>query len=161
MKVNVRLPGALRRLVGEQDLISIDLAEGAVLMDLAQSMATTYHGIGERIFSQDGRGDLNRNILFFVDGEDSRFWEGEPCVLVLNHAALCGGIFGKFQEAEEGLSGWQALVDDERYMGSHSFIPKPCKRIERNVFVVDAKSIRLLKITQEVIEIFVTTIFLS
>ncbi len=71
MAVNVRIPAPLRTLTADQELVSI---EGATLADLVQNLEVSYPGMRERLCEDDG--ELRRFVNVFVNGEDVRFLSG-------------------------------------------------------------------------------------
>ena len=71
MAVNVRIPAPLRTLTADQELVSI---EGATLADLVQNLEASYPGMRERLC--EGDGELRRFVNVFVNGEDVRFLSG-------------------------------------------------------------------------------------
>ena len=71
MAVNVRIPAPLRTLTADQELVSI---EGATLADLVQNLEVSYPGMRERLCEEDG--ELRRFVNVFVNGEDVRFLSG-------------------------------------------------------------------------------------
>ncbi len=71
MAVNVRIPAPLRTLTADQELVSL---EGATLADLVQNLEASYPGMRERLCEDDG--ELRRFVNVFVNGEDVRFLSG-------------------------------------------------------------------------------------
>ena len=71
MNVTVRVPTPLRKLTGEQDVVSAGGADlAAIIADLDQQ----YPGFRERLL--DEQGEIRRFINVFVNGEDVRFLAG-------------------------------------------------------------------------------------
>ena len=71
MSVTVRIPTPLRKLTGQQDVISGD---GSTLMACIDSLEQQYPGLKDRLC--DEAGELRRFVNVYVNGEDVRFQEG-------------------------------------------------------------------------------------
>lgn len=68
MPVSVRIPTPLRKLTRDQELVE---AEGATVGAILKSLDTTFPGLGERIF--DDQGQVRRFVNVFLNDEDIRF----------------------------------------------------------------------------------------
>ena len=66
----VRIPTPLRKLTGDQELVT---AEGATIGDILTNLDSTYPGLGERLC--DAEGNVRRFVNIFVNDEDIRFLE--------------------------------------------------------------------------------------
>lgn len=64
----IRIPGPLRKLVGEQETVSSD---AATLADAVTQLEAQYPGIQDRIL--DEAGQIRRFVNIYVNGEDVRF----------------------------------------------------------------------------------------
>ena len=71
MPVTVRVPTALRKFTGNQELVQV---EGASIQTLIENLEAAYPGVKARLC--DDSGNLRRFINIFVDGEDIRFLKG-------------------------------------------------------------------------------------
>jgi molybdopterin synthase sulfur carrier subunit len=76
MAIKVRIPLALRRLTGEQEIIEL---KAATVADAVAAMHARYNGIRERIVDPSGR--IRRSVLVFVNEEDIRFLQNESTPL--------------------------------------------------------------------------------
>lgn len=65
---NIRIPGPLRKLVGEQETV---LSDAATLADAVTQLEAQYPGIQDRIL--DEAGQIRRFVNIYVNGEDVRF----------------------------------------------------------------------------------------
>ena len=68
MSTQVRIPTPLRKLTGDQEVVS---AEGATVAEIFTSLETSYPGLGERILDEEG--NVRRFVNVFVNDEDIRF----------------------------------------------------------------------------------------
>lgn len=68
MSVTVRIPTPLRKLTRDQELVQ---ADGATVGEILQSLDTSFPGLGERIF--DDQGQVRRFVNVFLNDEDIRF----------------------------------------------------------------------------------------
>jgi sulfur-carrier protein len=68
MSTQVRIPTPLRKLTGEQEVVS---AEGSTVGEIFTSLETSFPGLGERIL--DDQGNVRRFVNVFVNDEDIRF----------------------------------------------------------------------------------------
>jgi sulfur-carrier protein len=68
MEVHVRIPTPLKKLAGEQDVIS---AKGSTVGEVLQWLTDTYPGLKERL--KDEQGEVRRFINIYVNDEDIRF----------------------------------------------------------------------------------------
>lgn len=71
MSVKVRIPTPLRKLTGDQDIVS---SEGASLLECINILESRYPGLKERLC--DETGELRRFVNVYVNGEDVRFLSG-------------------------------------------------------------------------------------
>ena len=71
MSVTVRIPTPLRKITGEQDVVS---AGGDNLAALIADLEANYPGIKDRLV--DDAGEIRRFVNVFVNGEDVRFLDG-------------------------------------------------------------------------------------
>ncbi len=71
MAIKVLIPSTLRKLTGDQSLVSLESTTvGGCLADLDAQ----YPGIGERL--RDEEGEIRRFVNIYVNGDDVRFLEG-------------------------------------------------------------------------------------
>lgn len=68
MSIQVRIPTPLRKLTGEEEVVS---AEGATIAEVLTSLDSSYPGLTERIC--DEAGEIRRFVNVFVNDEDIRF----------------------------------------------------------------------------------------
>ncbi len=68
MSVTVRIPTPLRKLTRDQELVQ---AVGSTVGEILQSLDTSFPGLGERIF--DDQGQVRRFVNVFLNDEDIRF----------------------------------------------------------------------------------------
>lgn len=66
----VRIPTPLRKLTGEQELVTTD---GATIADVLTNLDASFPGLGERLL--DAEGNVRRFVNIFVNDEDIRFLE--------------------------------------------------------------------------------------
>lgn len=66
----IRIPTPLRKLTGEQELVS---AEGATIEQILESLDKSYPGLKERICDESG--NIRRFVNVFINDEDIRFLE--------------------------------------------------------------------------------------
>ncbi|MDA8233680.1 MAG: MoaD/ThiS family protein [Clostridia bacterium] len=71
MSIQVRIPTPLRKLTGNQAVVS---ASGGNIKTLLESLESSYPGIKERL--SDEEGNLRRFINIYVNEEDIRFQQG-------------------------------------------------------------------------------------
>ncbi len=71
MSVKVRIPGPLRKLTNELDIVSTD---GGSLQVCIDGLEAAYPGLKERIC--DELGQIRRFVNIYVNGEDVRFLQG-------------------------------------------------------------------------------------
>lgn len=72
MSVKVRIPTPLRKLTGDQDVVSAD--GGGTLIAVIEGLEAQYPGLKERIVDESG--DLRRFVNVYINGEDVRFQQG-------------------------------------------------------------------------------------
>jgi len=95
MEVQVRIPTPLKKLTGEQDVIS---AKGKTVGEVVQWLTETYPGLKERL--RDEQGQLRRFINIYVNDEDIRFnqnletplKEGDRLSII---PAIAGGAYAR------------------------------------------------------------------
>ncbi len=68
MSTLVRIPTPLRKLTGDQEVVS---AEGTTIAEIFTSLETSYPGLNERILDEEG--NVRRFVNVFVNDEDIRF----------------------------------------------------------------------------------------
>ncbi len=66
----VRIPTPLRKLTGDQELVTVD---GATIGDILTNLDATFPGLGDRLC--DEQGNVRRFVNIFVNDEDIRFLE--------------------------------------------------------------------------------------
>ena len=66
----VRIPTPLRKLTGDQEVVT---AEGATIDAILTNLDATFPGLGERLL--DEAGNVRRFVNIFVNDEDIRFLE--------------------------------------------------------------------------------------
>ncbi len=71
MSVTVRIPTPLRKITGEQDVVS---AGGDDLAALIADLESNYPGMKDRLVDEGG--EIRRFVNVFVNGEDVRFLDG-------------------------------------------------------------------------------------
>jgi molybdopterin synthase sulfur carrier subunit len=71
MSVNVRIPGPLRKLTNDLDVVA---GEAGALVACIDGLEAAYPGLKERIC--DEQGELRRFVNIYVNGEDVRFLQG-------------------------------------------------------------------------------------
>ncbi|WP_447006040.1 MoaD/ThiS family protein [Saccharothrix isguenensis] len=74
MRVLVLIPGPLRRAVGDQAKVEVDVPEPATLGTLLDHLAAWYPLLDRRL--RDERAGLRRYVNFYVDGEECRRLSG-------------------------------------------------------------------------------------
>ena len=72
MSVKVRIPTPLRKLTGEQDVVTAN--ESGTLAELIDALEAQHPGLKERLC--DETGELRRFVNVYVNGEDVRFLSG-------------------------------------------------------------------------------------
>jgi len=70
MSTTVRIPTPLRKLTGDQDVVSV---EGTTIDEILTNLDGSFPGLGERICDADG--NVRRFVNIFVNDEDIRFLE--------------------------------------------------------------------------------------
>lgn len=70
MNIRVRIPAPLRKLTGDQEVVS---AEGATIGEILTNLDKAFPGLIERIC--DEQGNVRRFVNIFVNDEDIRFLE--------------------------------------------------------------------------------------
>lgn len=68
MPTTVRIPTPLRKLTGENEVVT---AEGASIGDILTSLEKSYPGLAERICDENG--NVRRFVNIFLNDEDIRF----------------------------------------------------------------------------------------
>lgn len=68
MSVEVRLPTVLRAAAGGNATVS---AEGATIGELLQALVTTYPGMADQVFGDDG--SLHRFVNVYLNDDDVRY----------------------------------------------------------------------------------------
>ena len=72
----VRIPTPLRKLTGDQELVTVD---GATIGDILTNLDKTFPGLGDRLC--DEQGNVRRFVNIFVNDEDIRFLEEKATVV--------------------------------------------------------------------------------
>jgi molybdopterin synthase sulfur carrier subunit len=70
MPTQVRIPTPLRKLTGENEVVT---AEGSTIAEILTSLDKSYPGLTERICDEEG--NIRRFVNVFVNDEDIRFLE--------------------------------------------------------------------------------------
>ncbi len=68
MPIQVRIPTPLRKLTGENEVVTV---EGATIAAILANLDTTYPGLNERLC--DEQGAVRRFVNIFLNDEDIRF----------------------------------------------------------------------------------------
>jgi molybdopterin synthase sulfur carrier subunit len=71
LSVKVRIPGPLRKLTGDQELVT---GSGGNLLECIDGLEQSYPGLKERLC--DETGEIRRFVNVYVNGEDVRFLSG-------------------------------------------------------------------------------------
>lgn len=71
MSVNVRIPTILRTYTGDESQVQ---ADGSILIEVIDSLESSYPGIKARIVDEEGK--LRRFVNIYVKEEDVRFASG-------------------------------------------------------------------------------------
>ena len=90
----MRVPGALRQIVGGEAVVAVDLDDGATVDQLLDAVAARHPALERRV--RDEQGALRPHVNLFVGDEDVRRLEGAGTVLrpgdeVSVVAAISGG----------------------------------------------------------------------
>ena len=72
MSVTVRIPGPLRKITGEREVVTAD--GGGNLQEIINRLDQEYPGLKERICDESG--EIRRFVNLYVNGEDVRFLSG-------------------------------------------------------------------------------------
>ncbi len=70
MPTQVRIPTPLRKLTGENEVVTVD---GSTVAEILTSLDAAYPGLTERICDEEG--NIRRFVNVFVNDEDIRFLE--------------------------------------------------------------------------------------
>ena len=94
MEISVRVPAALRQMVGGRPVLAFDLVDGATVDALLDAVAAAHPALERRI--RDEQGALRHHVNVFVGDEDVRSLDGSGTVLqpddeVSIVAAISGG----------------------------------------------------------------------
>lgn len=76
MSVQVRIPLTLRRLTHEQEIVEV---QAATVAGVIEALHARYNGIRDRIMDKTGR--VRGSVLVFVNEEDIRFLQNESTPL--------------------------------------------------------------------------------
>ncbi len=76
MATTVRIPTPLRKLTGENEVVT---AEGTTIAEILNSLDTSYPGLNERLC--DETGEVRRFVLIYVNDEDIRHLNGKATVV--------------------------------------------------------------------------------
>jgi molybdopterin synthase sulfur carrier subunit len=71
LSVKVRIPGPLRKLTGDQELVT---GNGGNLLECIDGLERSYPGLKERLCDESG--EIRRFVNVYVNGEDVRFLSG-------------------------------------------------------------------------------------
>ena len=72
MSVTVRIPGPLRKITGEREVVTAD--GGGSLQEIINRLDQEYPGLKERICDESG--EIRRFVNLYINGEDVRFLSG-------------------------------------------------------------------------------------
>lgn len=72
MPTNVRIPTPLRKLTGDQEVVT---AEGTTIGEILTSLDTSFPGLNERLCDENG--EVRRFVLIYVNEDDIRHLEGK------------------------------------------------------------------------------------
>jgi sulfur-carrier protein len=72
MSIKVRIPLTLRRLTGHEEIVELD---AATVADMIDGLHSRFNGIRDRLM--DERGAIRGSVLVFVNDEDIRFLQNE------------------------------------------------------------------------------------
>jgi molybdopterin synthase sulfur carrier subunit len=72
LSVTVRIPGPLRKITGEREVVTAD--GGGNLQEIINRLDQEYPGLKERICDESG--EIRRFVNLYVNGEDVRFLSG-------------------------------------------------------------------------------------
>jgi molybdopterin synthase sulfur carrier subunit len=72
LSVTVRIPGPLRKITGEREVVTAD--GGGNLLEIINRLDQEYPGLKERICDESG--EIRRFVNLYVNGEDVRFLSG-------------------------------------------------------------------------------------
>lgn len=76
MPTTVRIPTPLRKLTGENEVVT---AEGTTIAEILASLDTSYPGLNERLCDESG--EVRRFVLIYVNDEDIRHLDGKATVV--------------------------------------------------------------------------------
>ena len=76
MPTTVRIPTPLRKLTGENEVVT---AEGTTIAEILASLDTSYPGLNERLCDESG--EVRRFVLIYVNDEDIRHLDGTATVI--------------------------------------------------------------------------------
>lgn len=76
MPTTVRIPTPLRKLTGENEVVT---AEGTTIAEILTSLDTSYPGLNERLCDESG--EVRRFVLIYVNDEDIRHLDGKATVI--------------------------------------------------------------------------------
>jgi molybdopterin synthase sulfur carrier subunit len=76
MPTTVRIPTPLRKLTGENEVVT---AEGTTIAEILTSLDTSYPGLNERLCDESG--EVRRFVLIYVNDEDIRHLNGKATVV--------------------------------------------------------------------------------
>ncbi len=72
----VRIPTPLRKLTGDQEVVTV---EGATIAEILTNLDATFPGLNDRLC--DEQGNVRRFVNIFVNDEDIRFLEEKATVV--------------------------------------------------------------------------------
>ena len=72
----VRIPTPLRKLTGDQEVVT---AEGATIADILSNLDATFPGLNDRLCDEEG--NVRRFVNIFVNDEDIRFLDEKATVV--------------------------------------------------------------------------------
>lgn len=76
MPTTVRIPTPLRKLTGENEVVT---AEGTTIAEILASLDASYPGLNERLCDESG--EVRRFVLIYVNDEDIRHLDGKATVV--------------------------------------------------------------------------------
>jgi molybdopterin synthase sulfur carrier subunit len=76
MPTNVRIPTPLRKLTGDQEVVT---AEGTTIAEILSSLDKSYPGLNERLCDENG--EVRRFVLIYVNEEDIRHLDGKATAI--------------------------------------------------------------------------------
>ncbi len=72
MAITVSIPSAIRNLTENKETLEM---QGSTVREVLGTLLSTYPALQDRI--RDASGNIRKNLIVYVNGEDIRFLEGE------------------------------------------------------------------------------------